>query len=405
MLRLLIALALLVTAAPASAHAQAAEAPARVLLLDGPALLDARHGQISADELSAVRQRADVALQRGPFTVTAKRVPPPSGDVHDYVSLSIYWWPDPASSDGLPYIQRDGVRNTEADDVTRYDANPVTLMVSDVEALALAYYLTGDARYGAHAAQDLRTWFLDPETRMNPNFRFAQIIPGRDAIRGTGIIESRRFTRIVDSVALLADCACWTRADVDGLRAWFADFERWLRESPHGQMEARTTNNHAVWYDVQLVDFALFAGDVDSARAVLSSVGARRIDTQIAADGSMPRELERTRSLHYSNFNLQAFFELAVLAQTLGIDLWTYVNPDGAGLRSALDFLVPYLSSPSSWPYDEITEVDPFAESAATLKRAASVYPDGAYGDTLDAMSSRAKPVDQLRLRLGYWPD
>jgi len=28
---------------------------------------------------------------------------------------------------------------------------------------------------------------------MNPNFRYAQIISGRDAIRGTGIIESRRL--------------------------------------------------------------------------------------------------------------------------------------------------------------------------------------------------------------------
>ena len=40
-----------------------------------------------------------------------KRVkpPPPSGDKHDYLSYSRYWWPDPEKNDGLPYIRRDGV--------------------------------------------------------------------------------------------------------------------------------------------------------------------------------------------------------------------------------------------------------------------------------------------------------
>jgi hypothetical protein len=92
-----------------------------------------------------VRDRAESALTRGPFSVTEKRVPPPRGDVHDYVSLSIYWWPDPAASSGLPYIQRDGIRNTDADDTSRYDANPLTRVVGDVESLALAY-LTGSQR-------------------------------------------------------------------------------------------------------------------------------------------------------------------------------------------------------------------------------------------------------------------
>jgi hypothetical protein len=241
---------------------------------------------------------------------------------------------------------------------------------------------------------------------MNPNFRFAQIIPGRDVVRGTGIIESRRFTRIVDSVALLSGCACWSPADWQGLRDWFGEFATWLRTSPNGQLESRTTNNHAVWYDVQLADFALFAGNIEAARQVVSAAQSARIETQIAADGSMPRELERTRSFHYSNFNLQAFFELATLGQLVDVDLWTYESAPGSGsIRSALDFVAPYLSGNQTWPYDEILDVDSYQETAQILRRAATAYPDGAYQDILAGLNTARSAYEDLRLSLGYWPD
>src|ERR1700730_14973029 len=102
----------------------AAETKPTVLLLDPTGLLEARTG-LSQAQLTALRDRAESALTRGPFSVTEKSVPPPSGDVHDYVSLSIYWWPDPAAASGLPYIQRDGVRHPEADDTSRYDPNTI----------------------------------------------------------------------------------------------------------------------------------------------------------------------------------------------------------------------------------------------------------------------------------------
>ena len=381
-----------------------AEGP-RVLLLDASGLRAARAGQHSAEELADVTQRAEQALSRGPFSVAFKRVPPPGGDVQDYVSLSIYWWPDPTTPGGLPYIRRDGVRNSEADDTSRYDASSLSHMVSDVEALTLAFYLTRDRRYGAHAAGLIRTWFLDPETRMDPSFRLAQIIPGHHEVRGTGIIESRRFTRIVDSVALLRECSCWTDGDDEGLHAWFAAFENWLRTSQNGQLEDRTVNNHATWYDVQLADFALLAGNSAAAHRVLSAVGSRRIHEQIAPDGSMPRELGRPNSLHYSYFNLQALCKLATLAKHVDIDLWSRSRDEEGSLRAALDYLTPYMLSPREWPHNQIADVDAFDEAGACLKRAAEAYPDSNYGDTLRILSAGRSVGERFRLRLGFWPD
>lgn len=381
-----------------------------VRLLDASELARAQASAQAGDPdiqpaLAALRQRADQALTRGPYTVTAKTVAPPSGDVHDYISLSIYWWPDPAQASGQPYLQRDGVRNPEADDASRYDANSLGRMVSDVETLSLTYFLTGEERYGGYAARLLQTWFLTPKTRMRPNFQFAQIIPGRDAIRGIGIIESRRFTAIVDSVALLEGCACWSAGDQQALRQWFAEFAAWLRTSPHGQMESRTTNNHAVWYDVQVLDFALFTGDTSLATSLADSA-KERIAAQIASDGSMPRELARTRSFHYTNFNLQAFAELATLSQQVDVDLWAYQSPDSnASIRSALDFVLPYVDGTSPWPYEEIAPVNAFQETAQLLRRAAQAYPDATSYDTvLSTISADRSPLDLLRLKLGYWP-
>jgi len=385
--------------------------PPNVLLLDRAALLQTQAAVRAGDPtlhpaLQALRQQADRALAHHPVTVTTKTVPPPSADVHDYVSLSIYWWPDATTPSGLPYVQHDGRRNPEADDTSRYDATPVNQLVNDVDTLSLAYFLTAEERYAGQAATLLRTWFIAPETRMNPNFKFAQIIPGRDAIRGTGIIESRRLRRVVDSVGLLAGCACWSQEDDRALRQWYADFATWLRTSPHGQMESRTTNNHAVWYDVQVADFALFGDDTQSVVALTTAAQTDRIAAQIAPDGGMPRELERTRSFHYSNFNLQAFVELATLAQQVGVDLWSYQPPQSAtGIRGALDFLLPYIRGENTWPYDEILDVNAFQENAQTLRRAAAAYPDGPYQETLEQLSADQSPLALLRLNLGYWSD
>ena len=51
--------------------------------------------------LLLLRKNADEALNRGPYSVTFKKDVPPSGDKHDYMSFSRYWWPNPDTSDGL----------------------------------------------------------------------------------------------------------------------------------------------------------------------------------------------------------------------------------------------------------------------------------------------------------------
>ena len=370
------------------------------LVLDARALADTRAAVRAGQDvpgLADLLREADAIVPAYPTTITAKAAPAPSGDLHDYVSLSIYWWPDASKPDGLPYVQRDGQVNPESSDFQRYDASKLNRMVSSVETLSLAAYLTGEAKYADASARWLRTWFTDPKTRMNPNMRYAQIIPGRPEPRGTGIIDSRQFMRAVDAALLLGGTPAWTAADDAALRAWFAEFADWLVSSTSGQLEGATKNNHGTWYDAQLVDFALYGGRDRIAKDTISDFGERRVTPQIAVDGTQPLELARTRSYHYSAFNLLGFAIAADLGTAGGVDTW---HGAGQRIRAAIDLLVPYASG-GTWPYPDIERVDYYTELAPVLARAARAYPDAGYGGVLERLGAKATAAGMLRLRLG----
>src|SRR5207237_4882807 len=116
---------------------------------------------------------------------------------------------------------------------------------------------TGKEVYADKAAELLCAWFLDPATRMNPNFEFAQAVPGLNTGRGTGLIETSGLTSLVDSVGLLAGSKAWTDANQRNLQQWFTQFIQWLQESKNGRDEAAARNNHGTFYDLQLASFAL----------------------------------------------------------------------------------------------------------------------------------------------------
>src|SRR5437773_2942261 len=107
----------------------------------------------------ALLAAADRALTMTPLSVMQKKMMPPSGNRHDYMSYAPYYWPDTTKPGGLPYIQRDGEMNpaTRAD----HDGLRIQATTDAVEALSLAHYFSGDAKYSTRAAQLLRIFFLD----------------------------------------------------------------------------------------------------------------------------------------------------------------------------------------------------------------------------------------------------
>ena len=342
-----------------------------------------------------VFKRADAALAGPLYSVTQKTRVPPSGDRHDYMSMGPYWWPDPARPRGEPYLRRDGQVNPERDGPA-FDVTSLQSMSDAVEALSLAYDLSDDPRYARKAAALLRAWFLDPATRMNPNANFAQGIPGRVTGRAEGVLDTFRLLPVVDGVGLIAPSHALTAAEQAGLRAWFADYVAWMAASANGQAERAAKNNHGLWYDLQFIDFALFAGEAGKARAVAARF-PQRLTAQIGPDGAMPLELERTRALHYTLFALQAAEGVADLARCLDVDIWNFATPDGRGLKAALDFVLPYVGREAAFPFPE-PNPGPSEEMLEVMGRAAHAY-GGAYVAAAGQVAAQ-RPQSDLLLTL-----
>jgi hypothetical protein len=332
----------------------------QVFLVDSATLVAEKQHYIADHNntlASAVRAAADRAMKEGPFSVMDKPAAPPSGDKHDYLSMGTYWWPNPKTANGLPYIRRDGERNPEIEKIP--DHQNMGRVGRGSRILALAFYLTGEEVYAARSALLLRTWFLDPATRMNPNLNFGQGIPGITTGRGTGIIDSKVLTDVVDAAGLLAGSKNWTPADEKGMKKWFADYLAWLQQSPIGQDEAKAANNHGTFYDVQVADFALFTGKTELAHDVIQQAKEKRLARQVMPDGSQPLEAARTRGLSYSLFNLEGLMELALLGDHVGVDLWDYQTKDGRSIRKTLDYALPYAAGDKKWEGQQITEFKP----------------------------------------------
>jgi len=334
----------------------------RVFILDADVLRANRKRLRTGDEvlkraLARLRRAADSALKAGPFSVTDKSVPPPSGDKHDYQSLGPYWWPNPKKPDGKPYIRKDGEVNPERKKIG--DADRFGDMQRAVITLATAYYFCGHEPYAAHAAKLLRAWYLDPATRMNPHMNYAQAIPGRCEGRGIGIVDAANQARIIDAVGLLQASKAWTDGDQRALKEWFDKFLTWMQTSKNGRDEDCTKNNHATQYDVQVASYALFVDKPEIARKVLADVGKRRIATQIKPDGSQPLELARTKSWDYSCGNTQNFARLGELGRRVEVNIWAHKTPDGRSIHKAIDFLLSYAMGEKKWQHKQIRKFDP----------------------------------------------
>jgi hypothetical protein len=391
---LFLCLPAIVAAAPAIASEPTTVSSApRLFQSDGRDLANVKERLTGGDKelakaLATLRLRADEALKAGLFTIVHKPKAPSSGDKHDYVSMAPYFWPDPTKKDGLPYIRRDGRVNPERE---RYDRPLLRNMSDAVGTLGLAYYLSGDERYAAHAAKLLHVWFLDSETRMNPNLNYAQFVPGVNDGRGTGIIDSVAFLQVIDAVGMLRGSRSWAQADQRGVEAWFRDYLHWLRTSPNGKEEAAAANNHGTWYDAQAATYALFVGQRQLAWKVLEDAKTKRIARQIELDGSQPLELKRTRSFDYSQVNLRGLFALATLGEHLGddaIDLWRFETKDGRSIRKALDWLIPYALGEKKWEHEQLNSVRG-GMLASLLRRAAKAYQEPRYERLLEKLPER----------------
>ncbi len=302
---------------------------------------------VAAIDRGRILTAADRYLRESPVTITATSSPRSAGGRHDFFSEGDYWWSDPANPDG-PYIQRDGMTNP--DNFVEHRRALMRLSLH-VPALAAAWSITRDRRYAEHAVRHLRAWFLDAATLMNPHLLYAQAIKGRVTGRGIGIIDTIHLVEVVRATTVLERAGVMSATEQAGVRDWFSRYLTWMTTHEYGIAERDATNNHGTCWVMQVSEFARYTGRTDLTDFCRTRYKTVLVPNHMAADGSFPRELGRTKPYGYSLFNLDAMATVCQILSNRSDDLWTFELPDGRGIRRALAFMAPYIADKKTWPH------------------------------------------------------
>ncbi|KAM6501239.1 Alginate lyase domain containing protein [Amanita muscaria] len=295
---------------------------------------------------------------QAPWSVTNKTYVAPSGDKHDYMSWSPYWWPD---------CSRVG-NTTNLSDGIFYNAMAWGLQ-SD----------RGSTVYSRSAVNFINTWFLNPDTKMNPNLDYAQIIRGPHQWQGSqyGLIKCSKsgdsdlkcFPKIASAILILRDGKApdWTPNIDTGMASWAKEYINWLQTSAQGINESRSTNNHGTFYENQLAALKLISGDVTGANQNARAYFSNQYLNQISANGKQPLELARTRPYHYSAFNIAGMITNGrIAAYTGNSSVWNLPSLSGATIKTAVDYAITMKASATN-ETSAIDELTPYIAAVASI--------------------------------------
>ena len=294
-----------------------------------------------------IMAQAGWAMKQEPVTVTAQTSPRSSGGKHDFFSEGDYWWPNPVSVDS-PYIQKDGMTNPDNFVAHRHAMIRFSRIVG---ALASAYKLTGDAKYVTHAMRHCNAWFVNSATRMNSNLLYAQAIKGRFTGRGIGIIDTIQLMEVVQGLLVMQNSPAMDQQSLATIKVWFEKYIEWLTTHKYGKDEMNAENNHGTCWVMQVASFAKFTGNKDMIKFCSDRYKNILLPSQMAPDGTFPRELRRTKPYGYSIFNLDAMTTICQILSTKDDDLWNYETTDGKSIKKGIAFLYPYIEDKRKWTY------------------------------------------------------
>jgi hypothetical protein len=311
-------------AAPAPVPLQTLDA-ARIMALRG-AYLAATAGPAGArpspkrpklpERLARVAARCQATLTVRIPSPLDKRELAPSKDPRDYYSVAPYW-----EQEGGKSVRHDGRRRADAD--TAGDKRALGDAIRLAEDAALCATLTADpAPFAAVFDRVATTWFVSPETSLHPRFPYAQY-RAEEPESGVGIIDLRQLTRFVDALVLLDASGLVGARTKAPLVAWLAELDRWLVDSKPGRRESARRNNHGTFYVALRLALARATQSPPERRATaakLQSDAEALAKHQFAADGSQAEELARTRPVHYTLFNLEAWSWLIAGLKAAGAD-------------------------------------------------------------------------------------
>jgi len=99
---------------------------------------------------------------------------------------------------------------------------------------ALSPLLGGPSSHSKNVGDFVQTFFLTPETKLNPNVNYGQIVrgPGEEGRQGTftGILDFRSMIQVANGVEVLraAKSASWTPDKDNAIHIWATNYTEWL---------------------------------------------------------------------------------------------------------------------------------------------------------------------------------
>ncbi len=256
-------------------------------------------------------------------------------DKRQYFSIGLYYWPNPNTKDGLPYVSIDGDVNPDAISWAKGGLRK-TGMICNIASLI--YLLSNDSKYYELLKKHIYNFFINEETKMLPNLDYAQLImgdPKHEKGRGIGIIDFGAHMGY--ALVLLKHLYDENRLEDEiylPLRAWCLSLLDWLNTSHFALDEKNEPNNHGSMYTQLKAQLQFFTNTLNK-EELLNEINIR-IESQIQPDGRMDLELLRTRSIAYSTMNIKAF-----------VDTYKIIGEDYSKndlIKKAILFMAPVLN-------------------------------------------------------------
>ncbi|KAG2172378.1 hypothetical protein INT43_004920 [Umbelopsis isabellina] len=294
--------------------------------------------------LESLKKLANGATKKGPFSVTFDKQNPhiaASGDPRDFLSYAPYWWPETSGflfNKKTVYVKRDGKRNPDVKECK--DQQQLEHFGENLTYLALGYFFLNDNKYADHAANLVKTFFVDDNTKMNPHVNYGQVVRGENNKggmgRGEGIMSTRMLARIANVLPLLSNHPAFNELN-QPVHQWFDQYLNWLTTSDIGRQELDMPNNHRTWALVQVATIQWYLGRNDDARRTVEDFFNDSCPKQVQDNGDQPLESKRTRPFHYLIFNLHAMVFLAELGWAVNSNCYESANK---AIKRATDYAI-----------------------------------------------------------------
>jgi hypothetical protein len=251
-------------------------------------------------------------------------------------------------------------------------------MLSLLYPLCILYYFTKKEDYAIKAIQTIQTFFINEETKMNPDLTYSGIVIGNNMndlrIRGA-IIDTNNLSILPDLIELLKPSTNWN-SDIEGsMILWFDSLSNWFKTSPRGVLQSGYNHNIKTSYVKQLCSYLCACGKQDEAKTYLKNNLKALLSAQIDSDGKQVLEMDRIQNRHYSNFNLGLLVNLATMAKSLGVDVLNHQDENGKGsIRKAMNYLCNFYLNPEEWTFSD--EMNNSAMTRAWVQVGVELYDD-----------------------------